>query len=383
KRQDIYNKYYDELEKTQHVYPCFCSDQQLAISRKVQLAAGHPPRYAGTCRQLTPEQIAEKKSEGLQPTLRFKVPESEIIQFTDLVRGVQTFNSRDIGDFIIRRADGTASFFFCNAIDDAVMSVTHALRGDDHLTNTPRQLLILDALGLTPPQYGHIALIIGFDGSPLSKRHGSRSVKELREEGFLPLAIVNYLSRLGHYYAEPHFMEFDTLSAKFDPTALGSAPSRFDPTQLIHWQKEAIAHSTNEALWMWMGEEVHNHVPAQHRELFITIVRHNIVFPQDALHWVAILFSEKMTYTANAIEVIRVTGSEFFNMAVNFLPETGTDVRQLTQKLQEKFGLKGKALFQPLRAAIMGELSGPEMLPIVQLLGADTLRVRLQHAANL
>src|SRR3989338_6496815 len=124
---------------------------------------------------------------------------------------------------------GTPPFMFCNAIDDACMQVTHALRGEDHLTNTPKQLLILRALGLVPPQYGHVSLILGRDGRPLSKRNGSRSIKELREEGFLPIAIINYLSRLGHYYENPHFMAWSVLVEHFSLSALSVSPARFDP----------------------------------------------------------------------------------------------------------------------------------------------------------
>lgn len=181
-RQSIYDDYYQRLETAGVAYPCFCSEEELALQRKIQRSSGRPPRYPGTCRELTDAQREEKFAQGLKPTLRFAVPENEMIAFDDLVRGHQKFDSNDLGDFIIRRADGTPPFLFCNAVDDALMGVTHALRGEDHLTNTPRQLMVLDALGLTGPTYGHIALIVGPDGSPLSKRHGSRSIEELRGE---------------------------------------------------------------------------------------------------------------------------------------------------------------------------------------------------------
>lgn len=176
-RQAIYDTYFQKLTDQNQVYPCFCSDEELAISRKIQLSSGQPPRYEGTCRNLTQEQINKKLAEGLKPTLRFRVPENQIIEFTDFVRGPQKFLSHEIGDFIIRRGDGSAAFFFCNAIDDSLMEITHVLRGEDHLTNTPRQLMLLQALKLAQPQYGHLALIVGPDGTPLSKRHGSRSIK--------------------------------------------------------------------------------------------------------------------------------------------------------------------------------------------------------------
>src|SRR5262249_36808501 len=152
---------------------------------------------------------------GLKPALRFCVPQKECIEFTDLVKGPQKFDSADIGDFIIRRNDGSSSFMFCNAIDDSLMEVTHVLRGEDHLTNTPRQLMILKALGMRAPQYGHLSLVTGDDGSPLSKRHGSSSLYDLRVQGFLPQAVLNYMARLSHASDGQHLMSFDELANVF------------------------------------------------------------------------------------------------------------------------------------------------------------------------
>ena len=199
-RQSIYDDYYERLIAMKMAYMCFCTEEQLTLQRTLQQKAGKPPRYSGVCRHLSDAEIKEKIAAGVKPTLRFCIPENEMITFTDMVRGEQRFNSNDLGDFVIKRADGTAPFMYGNAIDDALMGVTHVLRGEDHLTNTPRQIAILKALNLPVPQYGHIALIVGPDGAPLSKRHGSRSLRALHEEGFLPMAIVNYLARLGHYY---------------------------------------------------------------------------------------------------------------------------------------------------------------------------------------
>src|SRR5690606_32374546 len=162
---------------------------ELNISRKRQLASGQPPRYAGTCRDLTQEERADRQARGLPSALRFRVPPGQVVSFVDLVHGEQRFNTDDIGDFIIRRTDGSSAFFFSNALDDALMGVTLVLRGDDHMTNTPRQMLILQALNLPVPRYAHVALLLGMDGAPLSKRHGDTSVRELRERGYLPGAL--------------------------------------------------------------------------------------------------------------------------------------------------------------------------------------------------
>src|ERR1700722_3177906 len=180
-RGEFYQGLYAQLSAQDRAYPCYCTAEDLELSRKLQRMSGKPPRYAGTCRALTAAQRAEREARGLKPTLRFAVPLDRQIEFTDAVHGPQRFATNDIGDFIIRREDGTPAFFFCNAVDDSAMGVTQVLRGDDHLTNTPRQLMLLDALGMRSPAYGHLGLLVGEDGAPLSKRHGSTSVHEFRE----------------------------------------------------------------------------------------------------------------------------------------------------------------------------------------------------------
>lgn len=380
-RQAIYDHYYAQLEETGAAYPCFCSEQQLALTRKVQLAAKRPPRYAGTCRNLTKEQIAEKRAQGLIPTLRFRVPDNQTVQFKDVVRGEQNFNTNDIGDLIIRRADGTAPFMFCNAIDDAMMKVTHVLRGEDHLTNTPRQILILQALNLPIPTYGHISLIVGADGSPLSKRHGSRSVQQLKAEGFFPIAVVNYLARLGHHYeADNAFMSFAELAKYFNLTALGRAPARFDSHQLLHWQKEAVMRTDADVLWQWMGAEVQTLVPATAREVFIQTVKPNIVFPEDAQRW-AKIFYHGIDYQSEHIEILQAAGSEFFAAAIKAIADDKVqDFKTLTAQITAMTNIRGKALFQPLRVALTGESHGPEMAPIFDLLGKAEIEKRFLAA---
>ncbi len=382
-RQAIYDQYYHQLEASGRAYTCFCSEAQLALARKVQRAAGQPPRYPGTCRHLTPEQIARKRAEGIPEVLRFRIPDGQAVRFTDLVHGEEVFNCDDIGDFIIRRSDGTSPFMFCNAIDDSLMGVTHALRGTDHLANTPRQLLILEALGLKAPQYGHTSLIMGDDGTPLSKRNGSRSVRELREMGYLPLAINNYLARLGHYFEDPSFMDFAGLAKAFSLEHLNKSPARYDTEQLLHWQKEAVARLSNSALWTWLGEAVQAAVPVESQELFIQTVRANTVFPQDALLWAQRIFKDGLEYDEEAKAVLTATAPEFFTAAITAVQTTGTDYAALCEALKTQVGVKGKALFQPLRFAVTGSAHGPELVHIFSLMGAQRLIKRFEKAKTL
>ena len=218
-RMGLYARYYGQLAAAGKIYPCFCSDVQLKLDRKARLAAGRAPRYAGTCARLTAEEIALKLRQGFRPTLRFRVGDSGSVGFDDLVRGTQRFERSDIGDFIVRRSDGSPAFFFSNAVDDALMGITHVLRGEDHLANTPRQLMLLEALDLKPPAYGHLSLLVGEDGSPLSKRRGSRSVRQMRDDGYLPAALLNYLARLGHACASDALLDFAGLAQAFSTRA--------------------------------------------------------------------------------------------------------------------------------------------------------------------
>lgn len=379
-RQGIYASYFDQLEQQKLAYPCFCSEQELAIMRKVQLSAGQPPRYAGTCRNLAPEQIAEKIAAGLKPTLRFHVPDHQIIEFTDYVRGPQRYVTTDIGDFVIRRGDGTAAFFFCNAIDDAMMEVTHVLRGEDHLTNTPRQLMILQALQLFQPQYGHMAMIVGPDGSPLSKRHGSRSIKVLHKQGYLPIALVNYLARLGHYYEQNNLMSLSELATNFSISHLGKAPARFDEAQLHYWQKLAVQQMSSEEFWNWLGEDIQKIIPENQKALFIEAIQKNVCFPEEAKHWAEIFFGDELVYNDEALTILKQTPAEFFDIAMQTIDQHGVDFKILSQTLQEKLNIKGKALFHPLRIALSGQADGPEMAKLMELLGALRITNRFKNS---
>lgn len=381
-RQSIYDHYYLKLEQHALAYPCFCSEEQLTLARKIQRSSGKPPRYSGTCRNLSSQQVAEKLAQGLQPTLRFKVPQDQSTEFHDLVRGLQRFDNNDIGDFIIRRADGTPPFMYCNAVDDSLMEVTLALRGEDHLTNTPRQVMILQALNLPIPQYGHISLIMGADGAPLSKRTGSRSLKVLREEGFFPLAISNYLARLGHHYGEDHFMSLKELAEKFSLESLGSAPARYDEQQLLHWQHEAVLHADLGDLWEWMGQAVHNIVPVQAREMFVRTIRPNVTFPKDAEHWAKVFYQE-LNHDQEQIRSLDANTNAFFDVVLQVLKEKGADFPAVIAALKAQLNLKGKALFQPLRMALVGELNGPELAHVFELLGVGVLQQRINQAKNL
>ncbi|OYV80990.1 MAG: glutamate--tRNA ligase, partial [Acidithiobacillus ferrivorans] len=252
-RLAIYDQYYARLQASGQAYPCYCSADDLAAERAVQRSAGKAPRYGGHCRRLHAEVRTEREAAGIRPTLRFRVPDQGTLPVSDLVWGERQYALADLGDFVIRRSDGSPAFFFANAVDDALMGVNLVLRGEDHLTNTPRQILILQALGLPVPDYGHLPLLLGADGQPLSKRYGAVSLRGLREAGYLAPAVLNYLARLGHHYSATGFLDSSALAQGFALTQISRAPSHFDMVQLQHWQHEAVQSLDDAAVWNWLA----------------------------------------------------------------------------------------------------------------------------------
>ena len=196
-RLHLYQSYAQELLASNAAYYCFCSPEKLEAEREEAVASGRPARYAGTCRRLTSEQVEARVQAGERPAVRFRVPDVPEVVFTDVVRGDLRFPIDVIGDPVIVRADGHPAYNFAVVVDDALMEVTHVIRGEDHISNTPRQVLLYEALGFTPPTFAHLALVMGPDHSPLSKRHGATSVDEFRAKGYLPEALVNYLALIG------------------------------------------------------------------------------------------------------------------------------------------------------------------------------------------
>lgn len=382
-RRAIYGEWLAKLDAAGLTYPCFCTPAELNISRKMQLAAGKPPRYAGTCRELTEEQRAERLVRGQQAAVRFRVPAGQIVSFNDLVHGEQRFNSDDIGDFIVRRTDGSTAFFFSNALDDALMQITLVLRGDDHMTNTPRQLLILQALKLPVPRYAHVALLLGMDGAPLSKRHGAVSLQDLRRRGYLPNAVRNHLVRLGHSCVTDGWLDDTAMLADFDLSRLGKAAAKFDETQLRHWQKAAVEHLSLDEFLRWIAAEIPQAIDAPRRAAFATAVRHNIEFPSEARHWVDVVFGKSPELAPEAMAAIRDAGAQFFAAAGEMLVRPDVDFKQSVRELGQQTGRKGPSLFMPVRAALTGVTHGPELAPLLVLIPRDVVQARLAHARQL
>jgi glutamyl-tRNA synthetase len=368
------------LDRQRLVYPCFCSPEELQLSRRAQLSAGRPPRYARTCAGLPPEEVERRFAAGYKAALRFRVPDQRVIEFDDLIHGAQRFATDDLGDFVIRRADGSAAFFLSNAVDDAAMGVSLVLRGDDHLANTPRQILLLQALGATVPRYGHLPLLLAPSGSPLSKREGAASLHDLRDAGYFPGAICNYLVRLGHACGHDGWLELGEMPRHFDLARTSHSAARFDAAQLKHWQREALVRASPEAVRTWLGPRLERLGDGARQLAFVAAVRGNVLLPADADAWIHAATDDEVTPDREAIEQIQRAGVEFFAAAGATWSSSGADFKAWTRAVTDATRAKGAALYMPLRAALTGATHGPELAPFTAVMGAALVARRLVAA---
>ena len=235
-RLDIYKKYYEDLLEKGLAYKCYCTEEELEKEREEQIARGEAPRYSGKCRHLTKEDQARLEAEGRKPSIRFRVPEGKVYRFNDIVKGEVSFASEDIGDFVIVKKDGMPLYNFAVAIDDHLMKISHVLRGDDHISNTPKQLMIYEAFGWEPPTFGHMTLIVNENHKKLSKRDESiiQFIEQYEALGYLPEALFNFIALLGWSpVGEEEIFSKEELIEIFDPARLSKSPAVFDRQKLI------------------------------------------------------------------------------------------------------------------------------------------------------
>ena len=376
-REDIYRSHVDRLLDEDRVYPCWCTVGELAMHRKARLAAGKPPIYDRDWGRFTDKEIDRRRGAGQKPALRFRVPDQSTIGFSDLVRGEQVFRLNTIGDFIIQRSDGSPSFFYGNALDDALMGITHVLRGEDHLSNTPRQLLLLEALDLPIPNYGHLPLLVDSHGSPLSKRKGAVSLAELNKAGLLPVAVNNYIARLGHAFESGDLMSIEQLADHFDIGKVGRTPARYDPVQLEHWQHLALISCTHQEISEWAGNESLSDVPDDIRERFVELVRANVSRPEELNQWAVRLFGQDFEYSKAVQDELQAVNPGLFHAAADALDGGARNLREVAQAVTAATGLRGRNLFRPLRLALTGTPDGPELGPTIEIMPPDILRRRV------
>jgi glutamyl-tRNA synthetase/nondiscriminating glutamyl-tRNA synthetase len=377
-RLDLYRSYAQELIEQGHAYRCFCSAEQLDADRRAALESGRPPQYSGRCRDLPPAAVEERLAAGHPAVVRFRVPQGRTVTFQDLVRGTVQFQTEVIGDLVLVRSDGRPAYNFAVVVDDALMDITHVVRGEDHISNTPRQVLIYEALKVEPPVFAHLALVLGPDHTPLSKRHGATSVSEFRTRGYLPEALVNYLALLGWSPGGgDEVLPPPELARRFALEDVGHSAAVFDAEKLAwvnrHYLRTADpARLAALALPHLLGAGFVRRDTAEARAFLASVMplasgsvdridqvapRLAFLFTFDPARACAQADVQDVLKEAGAREVIAALARELAGA-----PRLDRDrFRAAAGRVKEATGRKGKHLFHPIRVALTGEAGGPEL----------------------
>ncbi|HYA15504.1 MAG TPA: glutamate--tRNA ligase [Syntrophales bacterium] len=393
-RLDIYNGYLEKLIAEDRVYPCYCTEEELEEERLSLLAMKMMPRYMGKCRRLTEKEKKNLETEGRKPTFRFKV-EAGPIEFNDLIRGAMKFEGEAIGDFIIVRSTGIPAYNFAVVVDDHLMGITHVIRGEDHLSNTAIQILLYRALAFTPPLFAHHALILGKDRSKLSKRHGSVSVREFRNKGILPEALINYLSLLGGSLGEgKELASVEELINMFSLDRAGKSGAIFDEDKLkwlnaIYIRNYDVDKLT-ELLLPFIKEAGYEFAVPDRSRLgqVVNALKDNLVTLADIGDYLDIFVDEKFRISEEASAILRgKTALPVLKVLREMLVQNNISGQifypALINSVRRKTGLKAKELYMPIRAAITGRTSGPELEKIFSILGKASILRRLEQAIQL
>jgi nondiscriminating glutamyl-tRNA synthetase len=386
-RREIYAQHAEKLIAQGRAYYCFCSAEQLEAERQEALKAGRQPRYSGRCRKLPPEEAARRKAAGEPAAVRLKIEESSF-SWSDLVHGPTTFSSEVIGDPILVRSDGNPAYNYAVVIDDHLMEITHVIRGDDHISNTPRQLAVYRALGWQPPEFAHLSTILGADRTRLSKRHGATSLESFRQMGILPEALRNYLALLGWSPGDgkTEILSPQELIEQFSLDHVTKSPAVFDSDKLYwlnrHYMKECPPRRLVELAALFLKEEGYltadecrNPEALAWLRRVLDAVLKNIRFLAELPEAARLIFefdAERARATPEFQEpVANPAAREVLNAFIpRILAEnnlTYESFREITKAVQKETGKKGKDLFHPIRVALTGETSGPELEKLIPI----------------
>jgi len=390
-RMGIYQKYLKELQKIDKVYPCYCTPEELEARRKELLKQGKSIQYDGKCRNLTLAQRKQFEDEGRKPVFRFKVEEEEI-SFLDLAKGEISFHGENIGDFVVVRSDGMPMYNFACTIDDHLMGISHVIRGDDHISNTPRQLLLYKAFGWEPPTFVHIPMILGKDRIRLSKRHGATSVSQYREMGYLPEALLNFLSLLSwSSESGDEILSVSRLIREFSFDRISKTAPIFD-IEKLDWMNGVYIRNLKleklaELIFPVLQKAGYPVSSIEEIKPIASLLREHLERINQAGEKSKIFF-QKEVVPQNEAEVIlrkpeaKKVFSEFLKEMAS-VEQWNADVFMMIMKnVQKRLGIKGKDLWMPVRAALTGEIHGPELPKIAEILGYEKCRRFVKKAAN-
>ncbi len=393
-RVDIYKKYVDVLFEKGYAYYCYCTEEELESQRQELLSKGQMPRYLGKCRNLTEEQKRRFEQEGRKPTVRFKVPEGVKIVVHDLVRGDVEFMSDDIGDFVIVKSDGIPTYNFAVVIDDHLMKISHVIRGEEHLSNTPRQILIYNALGFELPQFAHVSLILGKDRTKMSKRHGSTWVEQYKEQGYLKEGLINFLALLGWSPPEDkEIFDMEYLIENFSLDRVSKNPAIFDIDKLNYINSQHIKlKSLDELTQMCIPYFVEaGYIKEDEAKSKFEWLKKIVKSVYEGLDYLSQIKDKVDIFFNNEIKVEEDEAKEvlkwehvkdLINVFENKIRQmnelTPEAIRLLFKEIQKETGYKGKNLFMPIRVVLTGKTHGPELVEIIEIVGKENILKRLE-----
>jgi len=390
-RMDIYTKHLQQLIDEGKAYYCYCTPEELEKDREEQKAKGETPQYAGRCRHLTLDQRQKLEQEGRKPSIRFLVPKDREYVVHDHVRGHVTFESNGIGDFVIARPDGIPTYNFAVTVDDSLMKISHVIRGEEHLSNTPRQLMIYEAFGYETPEFAHVALILNKDRQKMSKRDESvvQFVEQYRDLGYLPEALLNFLVLLGWSpEGEEEIFTKEQLIEQFSLERVSKSPAVFDQEKLKWMNNHYIKQQPVERV----VELCKPHLLAAgfiNEQTDENWIKHLVALYQEQLHFGAeivelasLFFQDEIEYGEEAKTILSEeqvgTVLKAFHDELQALESfSDEDIKQALKAVQKGTGYKGKALFMPVRAAVTGELHGRDLNHTISLLGKEKVSSRL------
>ncbi|MBE3520147.1 MAG: glutamate--tRNA ligase [Firmicutes bacterium] len=399
-RRDIYAKYAGVLLERGEAYRCYCTPEELKAAREEAKRSGRFVGYNGRCRHLSEEQIRAFEAEGRKPALRLKTPLTGTTVVKDIIHGDVSFNNEEISDFVIMKSDGYPTYNFACVVDDHLMGITHVIRADEHLSNTPKQLMIYRAFGWTPPEFAHVPMILAPDRSKLSKRHGAQSVEEFRDAGYLPEAIVNYIALLGWTPPDPsrEILSLEEMVRQFDLNKVSATPAVYDVTKLT-WMNGyymrtidldrltglyadfAVRSSLLQRYevrerWEWLKKVVS--ALRERARTLTEMVEASVYFFRDPQEFDP-AGVKKYFQDRNIANLLRKC-VDTLKLVDNFDAAT-LEVRY--RELAEREGVKASALIHPTRLAITGRTAGPGLFEIMEILGKDAVLRRMAKAADL
>ncbi|EES71428.1 glutamate--tRNA ligase [Paenibacillus sp. MB22_1] len=394
-RLDLYRPLVQDLLDRGLAYRCYCTEEELEKEREEQMARGETPRYSGKCRHLTPEQLAAYDAEGRQYSIRFRVPEGRTFTFDDLVKGPISFESDVSGDFVIVKKDGIPTYNFAVVLDDHLMNITHVLRGEDHVSNTPRQLMIYDAFGWEPPVFGHMTLIVGENHKKLSKRDESviQFIEQYDQLGYLPEAMFNFIALLGWSpEGEEEIFSKDELISIFDANRLSRSPAVFDTNKLAHLNNHYIKNADPKRIASLAIPHLQRagRLPAElspeqqaWAEALVALYQEQMTAASDIVELSELFFRSELSVDEEAAAVLAEPQvpsvlSTFLAKVEGLADFSVENIGAAIKEVQKETGSKGKGLFMPIRVALTGQMHGRDLNQTIFLLGRDKVVDRLK-----